>query len=52
METRVTLVPSFCFGIGVSSSKVIPDRKMTASSQQSDLTKPSYGRLNGVRGHS
>ena len=24
---------------------------MTASSQQSDLTKPSYGRLNGVRGN-
>ncbi|CAH3038598.1 unnamed protein product, partial [Porites lobata] len=37
--------------IGVSSSQVIPDSKMTASSQQSDLTKPSYGRLNGVRGN-
>ena len=24
---------------------------MTSSSQQSDLTKPSYGRLNGVRGN-
>ena len=38
-------------GIGVSSSQIIPDSKMTASSQQSDLTKPSYGRLNGVRGN-
>lgn len=56
------LIVKFCTGtpgnkcsgateIGVSSSQVIPDSKMTASSQQSDLTKPSYGRLNGVRGN-
>ena len=56
------LIVKFCTGtpgnkcsgatrIGVSSSQVIPDSKMTASSQQSDLTKPSYGRLNGVLGN-
>ena len=35
--------------IGVSYSQLIPDSKMTASSQQSDLTKPSYSRLHGIR---
>ena len=54
MFTKITFKIFFtaCFNnpVGVSSTSIIPDSQMTASSHLSVGYQPAYGRLQGVRG--